>query len=538
VASLPEGYPSTAAQAAQELAQRVPSDAQLVAFLGSFAAVVELIDTVRSWHLVDPRQLDGVFADLGWHHGFNPADAKSYEQSGLSLERGVLFGMLDGSPFLILPVDDLTRFESLMDSVVNEEYGRPRRHVEQHGERTLTSVLVRKEDFLSYTYVDGCGYVAIGTPIWSKAGPSPDTLKRLLDTQASKSMASSEAFVAMRERLAERGPVFVYSPNQQVARDLVKPLLAGSEAAESFLNELFFSQTNTAGVALMAKEKRLALSWFLTLPEASASALKELGSPDPSSAEGLARLIDPQSHALGHFTFSPKTLEKTLFFVLPAGAQQTWEKLKKQLSVRFILNFEDEVLYNLSGHALLNLFSIEENALARSGSATDAMRAVDAALYLPMKNADKANSYFGKVSAIKDLLPQGAVEIEERNEVLLITLRHQRAALLRIAYYDGVLAACTGENTIASVIERLKSSEKVPAAKSFPIEVLQDGIVWTLSVDVRQIVAVLSAKFDIVRVQIAKFLAPLDYVSAQLRVEDEGVGIELSIDMTPPQTDE
>ena len=553
--ALPDIFPTNTGETAQVLAARIPGDVDAALFVSSVAALVQMMDRVKRWRLMDPEQLEGIFKDLEAHHGINPGNAQSYRSNGFSLVDGLAFGKLGGGWFAIVKVEDQSRFESFLDKFINEEYGRPRVHEEVHEGVTFSTIYVLRKDLVTVAYVDGFAYLVAGDRLIKGSPPSPQTLERLLALEPSNALSNRASFKAVFEHMGSAGPILFYGPGEAL-QGLLEGMLASDESAEKegdkkkekpkaddhdTLKQLtgLLTELQGVGVAVQASEEELSLRTFVVVSEESLATLRLATTPGVDDPKALLELVPADISGLGRLTFAPEVLEQQVISLLYGenGAKK-WEDIKGKLSVRFLMNFEDDVLYNLSGQALIGLFSVEESALKGAAENVDVIQGLRGAVFLPFKDATKADSYFSKVNAVSSLLPKGQVEIEDREGVMVVTIKNQRKAVLRLAYAHGVLGACVGKDTVAAVIERLRKGPQQPTPPYVSKELLGSGPVWGVSLDMSEVVAVLSARLEVVKLQINRFLAPLRSTSLVLLLSPSGLDVNLSIHMTPVQEEE
>lgn len=540
IAGLPEQYPTQATGAAQALAGHLPAETDAALFVSSYAALVELTDRVRAWGIVDASQLDGIFASLERYHGINPGKAQSWRDNGFALDAPLVIGRLDGNWFAITTVEDPARFEAFLDGFINQEFGRPRNATSEHKGVALREIRVLKRDLMTLAWRGNTVFLAAGERLRPEAGPSADAVRRLLDTQQSGSLSVQDEFTAMLARLGEAGPLFVYTSEGRLALDLLAPFAAASETLAKRLEKLVGEELRAFGLVARAGEDALVVESFASLPAESLADTLELVTP-PGAPERLAALVGSEPRGLLRATFAPRAAEATVLSFFDPKAAEAWKKLKGQLVVPFVVNFPEDVLYNLSGQLVVALYEIDEDALVPSDDLLALLRdGARGAVFLPMRDKGVANSFFSKVNALKDLvsgmLPKGQVTFGDREGVMVVTLNARGGVpLAHVLYHDGVLAAASAdEATVSRVVARLKSDATAPAAVGTAhAALLEAGAVWGVSLDMREVVQLLSARYDAVQTQIGRFLAPLARVGLRVGFEAEGVGLALTIEMRP-----
>src|SRR5690606_1571297 len=162
----------------------------------------------------------------------------------------------------------------------------------------------------------------------------------------------------------------------------------------------------------------------------------------------------------------------------------------------------------------------------------DTLSAFNGALYLTFRDKALSNAYFGKINMLKDLLPKGVAEFVDRDDgVLVVAIKEKRNTLLHVAYHDGVLAAIFGgPDNVDRAVAHMMAAD-APAPTGDVAELLQSGATWGFATDMVPVLAFLSARYEIVKLQINRFLAPLRRASLVVRFDEAGLGIDLSVAM-------
>ncbi len=521
--------PMRAHTAAEKLAQYVPSDVDGVVFVASYGAIVESLERIKGWGLLDAKQVEGVLFDLGRHHGLNPGQLTSYQQAGFAIDGGLAVGMLGKNPFVVLEIEDIKAFERFLDTFINEEYGRPRNQESQFHQHTLINIRVLKRDLATMVVRGRQVLLVAGPHLKADADPSPQVMERLLSIDDGQTLAAQATFKRLLDKVADDGAFFVYSSKIDLARTMLQPILSKQPEILAAI-EAMLSETITAvGISLRLDTERIEVTSFTLVPEAALSHGLGLLTPPVASTAALATFLGEEVNGALRLSFSPREIEAYLLATSPLQAK-LWQDLKRMLTVRMVMNFETDILYNLTGQGLATLYRIDEDRLRGASDLRAVLQCIDAAFFLPMADPNRANGYFGKINMLKGFLPEGQISIEERQGVLLFTIREKRQVLLRLAYHQGVLAVITGDLALEKVLQRLTAPPQ--QAASFYLPLMQEGALWAAAIDMRQIVAMLSARFDIVSFQIAKFFAPIDRLLVRTRLEEDGLALSLSVDIS------
>lgn len=539
---LPASFPKTAEVTAPALARYVPQDAGGALFVSSYAALIDALRTFKGWELVDARELGELMNGLAIQYGLNPDSPSSYADNGLDVTGGAAVAWLDRNVLFVFSVSDEARFRDLVDRYINTSFGRPRPRRSEVAGHTVENLRVLTKDVVSIVCLEGHCLLATGQRFDPEAQPSTAVLQALLEQGEGKSLADQPTFQTLLNRVGSRGPFYAYSANPKSVEEVLLPLVQGNATLEPMVRNVIGEGVQSAGVALSARPTRLKLESFALLPPERLEATRATVTPEPLEAD-LQRFL-PASNLAGlvRMTFDPKRLETQATLMFDAGRAAQWSELKGSVPLR-LAGFEPNFLYNFAGQALAVIYDVDAGVLDPTATTEDLLGASSMALFLPFKDAKAASGFFSSVQLAQGLIqrfvPQARIgELEGR---FSLSLEQRKKTYLQVIYDpSGVLVVMTGgEPTAKLVIATLDGAEgQPPVADSMAERLLGNGIVWGATVQMATVEKVLAARFDIVKMQIATFLAPLHQLSLLIHFEEKGLGIDLEIEMGPPRKEQ
>jgi hypothetical protein len=548
---------SPPADAPTPLLDRIPADAELVFLLANPGALAEAATYFSRWGIVNEDQIKNIQKDLQLNYGINPWDVASWARVGFRVANPISVSSHSGHWIIAIPSHDTPALERFIDSLINEEFGRPRPKQRQVGSRSLKQILIYARDFLSIACEGGYCYLVTGAFFDPKASDSTELLARILD-QTSQNSLSKNTFLSQQIKTLGDGQALIFAPGATLANKLLSPPLLTSLGLPTSLSDSFASTLkDTSGIciSLSSSPDSLHARLFADIPPESLSSIIKIVTPDPSSPQPLSSLLPSEPRGLLRLTFDPRALETKLLDLAGEEATARWgklkrEKFKKKQGVFTLYDIEQELLYNLSGQALVSLMRLDAEALALAEDPEALLAASDFALFLPLKDPSLSDALFGKIDlakgfiledkSVKDWLKRShaSLDISSTLGAQVITFSRKDQVLLRIIYKSGILAVFTGNQyDLPSAIARLgnpSSPPWSPTPNSPLASLLSNTSTWGLSFDSQDITALLGVRFKIIRAQISNILNPLRRISLRVRFEPNGLGLDLGIEMASP----
>ncbi|MBQ1926915.1 MAG: hypothetical protein II180_12450 [Proteobacteria bacterium] len=487
--TMPTEYPKSADAVIPLLADMIPLDADVLAF-SSYGSLTDAIHQFDTYKVVDSGELHQLMTDLGTHYHLDPGDLKSYYNAGLHTGSGLAVGQNKGSVFIVFDILSEKKFNAWWDTFVNEEFGRPRYHTEKAGDTEFTTIHVLKKDFASLAHQNGKMLVVLGEAAFPGSPNSQDALKTILN---GPKLAGSAKLTKAAARLSH-APIAVLASESSL--DNIK---------HEKLRDLRQWCTD-AGLELSFGTKGPEIRAFAALRDDAfhgtprAKFISEL--TNGTTGKWAGRILDTNPTSVVRVLYDAQKLENFLLPTMPQSTQRQYADIKDKLTQRLLkLDIEDQVIHN-SASAWAALYGATAPK-QQNPSLTDMLLAQNLAIFLPMKDAAKADSFFGKVSVLKRFIPENLATIDPQSDMLHAIVRVQNAKI-HVAYADGLIAAASEKiwPTVSKIYDAKATSPDSP--------LLLDTNMLAGTFKTSDITSLLGAKYAIVKEQIETFLAPFD----------------------------
>ena len=504
-AEMPQDYPKEASEQLARLSEFVPADANMLAF-ASYGAVADGIMRFRDYHIVDDAEIDNLLRDLGTHYLLNPSVLKSYYQAGMHTGSGFVAGMRKNNGFAVIDILDAGKFRSWLDNFLNEEFGRPRYHETQEGNRTFLQIDILQKDFATVVISANSPAVLV---FGADGSPSEDAAKDLV---AAQMLGKSGA--AMISANIQDAPIGFWSsvPDFVPSSDIVNQWIASFSAGLNFTD---------AGPEVQA-----AGTWqkddYENMPRGKFVASLLAGTSAGHAGSILAQ--DPGSK--GRVLFDAEKAESVFIPFLSERTQRQYADIKDKLTQRLLkLDVTKQIIHNIGGAwlAVYESGNIPSNA---APSFADIMAAQKLAVFLPFKDKNESDAFFAKVSAlmniVKGSIPQDMVKISQESGTTHVTA-NLSGTTLHAGYRNGMLALATQ----SAWPEAKQTLEDEKAAQSDSI-LAEDRHFAAFSVQTADITQILGAKYPIVKEQIERFIEHFSRIDMHASASDQSIGITLT----------
>jgi len=450
----------------------------------------------------------------------------------------------------MLPVGERERFEKTLDTYLNERYGRPRPRTHEHQGATLTNVFILGRDLLSRTTLGDVELIVTGAYFNPKAKPSLEVLQALLDLDVTTSLGQHPDFQAALAELGQQGALLAYTPDGQLARDILQPFVQGDKALTTYADRTFGAGMQGFALVLDAAQTRIKATGFARLSQERLEATRNVTTPVPADASRIRQLVDRPPMAMMRTTFEPHRAEAQLLQYVTKRAAQQWARIKAnvltlELGGLTVYDIPDQILFNLAGQALILMHDLDEDRLLVAKGLEDYLRAIDLVIFLPLKDASKADALFQKLSLAKGLVMDNPtlktqldklrldLVIDDADGIIRLALMRRTTPFLQLFYHKGMLALVTGDADANQVRKQLQGQATAwtPQAESALASLLSDGAVWGVSTQASTLERLLSSRFEAVQKQIARLLAPIERMTLQGHISETGVRIDLGIEI-------
>ncbi|MGI5829356.1 MAG: hypothetical protein ACOX8U_04220 [Bradymonadia bacterium] len=511
-----KAYPKTAEESMQRLAPRVNSDVDLAVFVASYGVLTEIIEAVKAWGIVSGDEMDAVFNDLGVHYQLNPARLDSYVKAGFRADGGLMLGSYKGSMLLLFEVDDATAFRQFWDTFINEEYGRPRYHEEKVGGVNFVQINVLKRDACTLALVDDLVFLFAGPAMLRGGADSLPVAKAYFEQTAKETLADNPEFVKAKNMLGGRQIVIFASAASALKRVV-------GEQYTAMVDSLFESLS----VGLNFEESRLALRSVAKTKSGSAVDFSAF-SAAAFDAERARSILAGEPESSLRISFDSAKLEEMLLKMLPATVNSKWQGVKEKLEQRLLnIRLQSQILDNFAGSLWFNIYGLNAEQMRGAKSLSDALPAISAALFVPFSDPELSDVFFSKVNALRRLIPPERLNVENVDGILIASTPISPTLKLNLAYYHGLLAVFTDLG-----LEEVKSA--VLGSKSLQNSQGYENLLSTennlaLKIRVQNVVQYLSVKYEIISVQLATFLAPLQEIEASAKFADGTLSLEAEL---------
>ncbi|MCL2325787.1 MAG: hypothetical protein FWC40_04725, partial [Proteobacteria bacterium] len=448
-------------------------------------------------------ELGGLFRDLGMHYRLDPSKLSSFFEAGFDTGGGFGVGWRQDGVFFVFETRDDEAFLRWWDNLANEEFGRPRHHRREHDGWTITQVRVLKEDLASVATSPGRpAIVVLGSKLVPGSGESEEALVRMLS--ASKKLSEDAELAALKTQFGGAPMVaYIQSPSRWLAH-------LGDEAGVLSSGGIRFvfgeASLKVEAVGHWEGEKYVVMS---------KGALGEWADP----------LMGLGASSQGRVLFNAVAIETFVLPMLGEGTRRAWESTKGKLEQRILgISLERQILDNFLGLAWFGLYGVEPVA----DGAMDMKALLDqpAALFLPFRDVDLAQSFFSKLNVLKGVLPKDRVSLELEEGTLHGVVRLSGNLTLHVAYRAGLLVVMSGR-----AWPMVRDFLQNPGGKGAQGLLGASDDVVSINVSMVDVVTLLGARYTIVREQASKFLAPVRTVGFRVQMNPSFLSVVLEFDL-------
>ncbi len=426
---MPTDYSHQAVDTYSELSGYFPEQTSFAVF-ASYGTIVDTVQAVKTWELISPENMDSMISDLEMHYRLNPSKLKSFYKAGFHTGKGFGVGIIDGSLVFVVSVMDQDKVLDWLMNFTNEEYGRPVTESRNEKEWKVTEIRVMDADYATVAQKGDVAVIALG----SKFG----TVKSA-DAAASV-MAVENAPNNFKTLTQQRGL------DKQLGNSEIGALVLNEEGLpgtlsknEKKLFKQYVSNLN-AGISLHENNVLVRVGAGLNAENKNIKMVDDLGLG--SISPWAKAIVNSSQGPMARVLFNPVKLEKMVLTVLPESFGKKWEDIKGKLTQKFLgINFYEQVFSNLSGSLWVSL----DSTSLQPGTPMTLSNALklDAAVYLPIEDAELAGKFFGKVSFLKSFIPADKATLETLDGGILHASVKVLGAALHVSYADGLLALST-----------------------------------------------------------------------------------------------
>ncbi len=417
-------YPTRAAETFGRFLPIIPADFDAVA-IASYGSSANAAEHFKSYGFFVKNDVERTFADLGEHYRLDPSRLEYYFANGMDTESGFAVGWRDGEFFAIFAVDERNKFRQWIDTVANEEFGRPTYRDANCGDKQCTGIDVMDREFACFAF-DDSGYAVLSAKIPNR--PSKRSVcDALTDIAARKIPPIPENIAQSAAAALGDAPIgFLAAPGAflrvipggaQIAPavgEYVRYFALGADLQADFAK---------ADVTVLWQENKKigdepVGSLIASLPQGNRSFGSQYLATQPS-AHIAANLGGANAEAL-------------VLPFLDAKTRKLYDDVKGKLTQRlFKIDVSEQVIRNIG--AVMALWY---------GNNPKKFPAVGIA----MKSPEKSDAFFSKLNILKRAISSDSVTVENENGVLRASMGNARAA-----YADGLLSFALGDGDYAAI---------------------------------------------------------------------------------------
>ena len=510
---MPQNYPTAAIDTLEQLAASVPADADLIAF-ASYGSVADSIKQFRAYHIVDDGELDKLLQDLGTHYLLNPSSLTSFFKAGMDTGSGFVAGKRNKNVFLMLQILDEVKFRSWWDNFMNEEFGRPRYHESTEGSRKYVQIDILQKDFATLVFEPNHPVrVVLGSEIVPGSENSLETAKAMVEAEGLK---NSKLLSDIDTALGDAPIGFWANPEQAPLPGTVKSIV--SEWVSSICAGLYFS---TNGPAVYA-------SGFWKTDTYENQKRGEFSSSMFKAPEktGQDQILSSKPGSVGRVYFDAEKVESFAVSKLNEKWQKQYANIKDMLTQRLLrLDVTDQVIHNL-GTVWLAVYDTSIEPTQAEPSMADILSIQKLALFLHFKDASASNGFFGKISALMNILkshiPQDMANVSQDGDLTHAVVK-VLGKTIHVGYRNGILAVTT-EPTWTTVKSTLENDHPEAANGILPM----GNHFGLMSLQVADVTHIMGLRYPIVKEQIERFLEHFSKLEVQASANENRIETRLN----------
>lgn len=450
--AMPDQYSRFAVETMAEVAAYFPSATSLAAF-SSYGSVVETVQAVEQWDMVNRNDLRQALSDLGTHYLLDPSKLKSFYDAGFHTGKGWGIGLLGRHVVVVLQTLDAKKVTAWLDNLVTEEFGRPVVEDSKFDGWQFHTIHAMNKDVVTLMHKDG-----IAIMVWK--GETLKASKELVRVVSEGQTLAAATDMDELKRNFRNASILALVPGKAALPGALIP-----EHVRHWVEDL--TKSLTVGVNLDPQNANVRIATGLNPENAMVSELQKL--------EGgvLGPWANPIIHTdpavCGRVKLDPKQLVSLLLKKAPSKIQNQWKDISSKLNNRLLgINFEQQVVNNLGGSVWFSLNAVRPETLKVGTPLLPMVLDQDVSLYIAMADAGLAAKFFGKMSFLKKFVPPDMAQIDTDQGILHAIIKLE-GKNVHVSYADGLLAATTDSGW-----DRMKKLYVNPDQKELSARVLTD----------------------------------------------------------------
>lgn len=411
-------WPMRAAETFARFLPAIPGDFDAIA-VASYGSSARAAEHFKSYGFFQKNDVEQTFSDLGEHYRLDPSRLEYYFANGMNTESGFVIGRRNGEFFAIFAVDEREKFRQWIDTVTNEEFGRPTYRDANCGDKKCIAIDVMDREFACFAFDDsGCAVLSAKIPNHPAKRSVCDALT---DIAARKFLPMPDNAAQSAAAALGDAPIGFFAAPESVLRaipggaqiapavgEYVRYFALGADLQADFAKAditLLWQENKKIGDAPVG-------SLIASLPQGNRSIGSQYLATQPS-AHIAANIDGAQAEAI-------------VLPFLDAKTRKLYDDVKGKLTQRlFKIDVSDQVIRNIG--AVMALWY---------GNNLKKVPAVGIA----MKSPEKSDAFFSKLNILKRAISSDSVAVENENGVLRASMGNARAA-----YAGGLLSFAVGD---------------------------------------------------------------------------------------------
>ena len=512
--AMPDNYSTQAIDAFNELAAFLPENTSAAAF-ASYGSLVETLNTVNTWHLFDDERFKSTIHDLELHYKLNPTKLKSFYKAGFHTQKGFSVGVVDGNLVLALNVMDQNAFIKWFDNFTNEEFGRPSTKTSDDKGWKFREITVMNEDYATLALAHDIALIAFGKKF--ARNPSHVIAQQLVAAHTDGRNLLNQTYSAKLIQQIGKAPIAA-----MMLSDSWLP-----NAIPANIRSAVMTAVNTAAVAITTETTRASLTVSAHVKQNNnyIKSIQKIGTGEVS--QWAYPLIHASQPSAARVLFDPVGLENVMLENATSSQVNQWNDIKSKLNQRLMnINFYEQVFKNLAGSAWILPANVTD--LTRDSLNYPQFLDTDIAIFLPIKDVNKAANFFGKLNLLKSLIPSSYAQIETIHGILHAVVK-LNGKQLHVAYADGLISASTN-----AAWERTLAIYNSPNTAEINHNILTSNDQIALDINANDALALLNNLCAPKYQKSAGFVQRLNHLQTSAALKDNWATLKMSADVINP----